>query len=55
MNDSHDHATAGSTARRVLAEAQGRGHPGDASLARGHNAVSVLVRNGSTDDQFEPA
>jgi|1185.fasta_scaffold1294110_2 hypothetical protein len=54
MNDSHDHATAGPTARRLLAGAQERGHPGDASLARGHNAVSVLVRNGSTDDQFEP-
>src|SRR3954454_2728230 len=54
MNDSHDHATAGPTARRVLAGAQERGHPGDASLARGHNAVSVIVRDGSTGDRFEP-
>jgi hypothetical protein len=30
-----------------------RGHPGDASLGKDTNAISVLVRDDGTDDQFE--
>ena len=53
MNDSHDHAAAGPAARRVLAERKNAGIQVTLLWAENTNAVSVLVRDHSTDDQFE--
>jgi hypothetical protein len=53
MYDSHDHAPAGPTARRVLAERNNAGIQVTLLWAQDTNAVSVLVRDDRTDDQFE--
>jgi hypothetical protein len=50
---SHNHAPAGPAARRVLAERKNGGIQVTLLWARDTNAVSVLVRDHSTDDQFE--
>jgi phosphoglycolate phosphatase-like HAD superfamily hydrolase len=50
MNDSHDHAPA---ARRVLAERKNAGIQVTLVWAKDTNAVSVLVRDAGTHDQFE--
>jgi hypothetical protein len=52
MNDSHDHATAG-PARVVLAKRKNAGIHVALLWAEDTNAVAVLVRDDSTDDQFE--
>ena len=49
MNDSHDHAPA----RRVLAERTNAGIHVTLLWAEETNAISVLVRDDGTDDQFE--
>ena len=53
MNNSHDHAPAGPAARIVLAERKNAGIQVTLLWAQDTNAVSVLVRDHSTDDQFE--
>jgi len=53
MNDSHDRAPAGRAARRVLAERKNGGIQVTLLWAENTNAVSVLVRDDGTDDQFE--
>jgi hypothetical protein len=53
MNDSHDHAPAGPAARRVLAERKNAGIQVTLLWAEDTDAVSVLVRDDGTDDQFE--
>ena len=56
MNDSHDHAPAGPAgpaARRVLAERNNAGIQVTLLWAQDTNAVSVLVRDDGTHDQFE--
>ena len=53
MNDSHDYPSAGPAARRVLAERKNAGIQVTLLWAQDTNAVSVLVRDHSTDDQFE--
>jgi hypothetical protein len=55
MNDSYDHAPAGPAARRVLAERKNAGIQVTLLWAQDTNAVSVLVRDDGTDDQFEPS
>ena len=50
MNDSHDH---GPAVRRVLAERKNAGIQVTLLWAKDTNAVSVLVREDGTDDQFE--
>jgi hypothetical protein len=50
MNDSHDH---GPALRRVLAERKNAGIQVTLLWAKDTNAVSVLVREDGTDDQFE--
>jgi hypothetical protein len=50
MNDSHDH---GPAVRRVLAERKNAGIQVTLLWATDTNAVSVLVREDGTDDQFE--
>ena len=52
MNDSHDHAPAG-TARVVLAERKNAGIQVALVWAEDTDAVAVLVRDESTHDQFE--
>jgi hypothetical protein len=52
MNDSHDHAPAGS-ARVVLAKRENAGIQVTLLWARDTNSVAVLVHDDSTDDQFE--
>ena len=53
MNDSHDHAPASPAARRVLAERKNAGIQVTLLWAEDTNAISVLVRDDGTDDQFE--
>lgn len=53
MNDSHDHAPASPAARRVLAERKNAGIQVTLLWAEDTNAISVLVRDHSTNDQFE--
>ena len=53
MNDSHDHAPASPAARRVLAERKNAGIQVTLLWAADTNAISVLVRDDGTDDQFE--
>jgi hypothetical protein len=53
MNDSHDHAPADPAARGVLAERKNAGIQVTLLWAEDTNAVSALVRDDSTDDQFE--
>ena len=53
MNNSHDHAPAGPAARRVLAERKNAGIQVTLLWAEDTNAISVLVRDHSTNDQFE--
>ena len=53
MNDSHDHAPAGPAARRVLAERKNAGIQVTLLWVADTNAISVLVRDDGTDDQFE--
>jgi len=53
MSDSHNSLPAPSCRPKGSRRAQERGHPGDASLGEDTNAVSVLVRDDGTDDQFE--
>jgi hypothetical protein len=53
MDDSHDDAPAGPAARRVLAERNNGGIQVTLLWAEDTNAVSVLVRDDGTDDQFE--
>jgi hypothetical protein len=55
MNDSHDHAPAGRTARRVLAERRNAGIQVTLLGAEDTTPSRVLVRDGGTDDQFEPS
>jgi hypothetical protein len=50
MNDSHDH---GPAVRRVLAERKNAGIQVTLLWAKDTNAVSVLVREDGTDDEFE--
>jgi hypothetical protein len=50
MNDSHDH---GPAVRRVLAERKNAGIQVTLLWAKDTNAVSVLIREDGTDDQFE--
>ena len=52
MNDSHDHAPAGS-ARIVLARRKNAGIHVSLLWAEDTNSVAVLVQDDSTDDQFE--
>ena len=52
MNDSHDHAPAGS-ARVVLAKRKNAGIQVTLLWAQDTNAVAVAVHDDSTDDQFE--
>jgi hypothetical protein len=52
MNDSHDHAPAGS-ARVVLAERKNAGIRVTLLWTEDTNTVAVLVRDDGTDDQFE--
>ena len=53
MYNSHDHAPAGPAARIVLAERKNAGIQVTLVWAEDTNAVSVLVRDHSTNDQFE--
>ena len=53
MNDSHDHAPASPVARRVLAERKNSGIQVTLLWAEDTNAISVLVRDDGTGDQFE--
>ena len=53
MHDSHDHAPASPAARRVLAERKNEGIQVTLLWAADTNAISVLVRDDGTDDQFE--
>ena len=53
MNDSHDHAPASRSVRRVLAERKNAGIQVTLLWAADTNAISVLVRDDGTDDQFE--
>ena len=53
MHDSHDHAPASPAARRVLAERKNAGIQVTLLWAADTNAISVLVRDDGTDDQFE--
>ena len=53
MHDAHDHARAGTAARRVLAERKNAGLQVTLLWAEDTNAISVLVRDDGTDDQFE--
>ena len=53
MNDSHDHALAGPAARRVLAERKNAGIKVTLLWSQDTNAVSVLVHDDGTGDQFE--
>jgi hypothetical protein len=53
MNDSHDHAPASPAARRVLAERNNAGIQVTLLWAQDTNAISVLVRDHSTDPHFE--
>ena len=53
MHDAHDHAPASPAARRVLAERKNAGIQVTLLWAQDTNAISVLVRDHSTDDQFE--
>ncbi len=56
MNDAHDHAPAGPAgpaARRVLAERKNAGLQVTLLWAEDTNAISVLVRDEGTDDEFE--
>ena len=53
MHDAHDHAPAGTAARRVLAERKNAGLQVTLLWAEDTNAISVLVRDDGTDDQFE--
>ena len=52
MNDSHDHTPA-DLARVVLAERKNAGIHVTLLWAEDTNAISVLVRDDGTDDQFE--
>jgi hypothetical protein len=53
MNGSYNHAPAGPAARRVLAERKNAGIQVTLLWAQDTNAVSVLVRDDGTDDEFE--
>jgi hypothetical protein len=53
MNGSDDHPPARPAARRVLAERKNAGIQVTLLWAEDTNAVSVLVRDDGTDDQFE--
>jgi hypothetical protein len=53
MNDSHDHTPASLAAPRVLAERKNAGIRVTLLWAEDTNAVSVLVREDGTGDQFE--
>jgi hypothetical protein len=53
MNGSDDHLPARRAARRVLAERKNAGIQVTLLWAEDTNAVSVLVRDDGTDDQFE--
>ena len=53
MIDSHDRAAASPAALRVLAERKNAGIQVTLLWAQDTNAVSVLVRDHSTGDQFE--
>ena len=56
MNDSHDHVPAGPAgpaARRVLAERKNAGIQVTLLWAADTNAISLLVRDDGTGDQFE--
>ena len=53
MNNSRDHAPPGPAGPRVLAERKNAGIQVTLLWTEDTNAVSVLVRDHSTDDQFE--
>ncbi len=53
MRDYHDHAPASPGARRVLAERKNAGIQVTLLWAADTNAISVLVRDEGTDDEFE--
>jgi hypothetical protein len=53
MNDSHDHPPTSPAPRRVLAERKNAGIQVTLLWAQDKSAISVLVRDHSTDDQFE--